>query len=450
MATEKTLYGYQKDGVMKLVSSPKFLLADDMGLGKTVQIIVSIESLFKANAIKRALIVCPVSLQTNWKKEMSIWAPNRDCMIYRGDYRFGLLESDISVLIASYETITNDWKIKSNKGTKFFETDFDLIVVDEAQKLKNADSLRTRILSKSLIPRRWAITGTPLENRPEEIGSIFKFLEPNEFIEKKSLSNYSKLLEMRNDIMLRRSKKDVLTDLPEKVEMEILLEMTPVQRERYYYEINLIKNRLKEANSLEKRMAILLKGIQVLRRLSVVSDGVNQESGKADYLIHEIEKIKSIGEKAVIFSSFANLTLPFFEDLLEKYGCVKYVGAMSAEEREEENTKFMKDPNKCVMLASLMAAGVGLNWVNANHVYHTDIWWNPQIISQANDRVHRIGQEKGVFVKKLISEGSIEQNILGILDSKKDLFELVVEGVEEISHSRNISEKDLFAIMGID
>ena len=382
---DKYLYDYQQKGVLKLVERRTVLLADDMGLGKTIQALVAAETLFQMKEVSRILIICPNPVMTNWKKEAEKWT-NRNSLYYKGENRYGLLEfSKAPIFITSISTIVNDWQTASKRGTEFFETNFDLIIVDEAQKLKNPSSISSKTLSKAISTRRWALTGTPLENRPEELGAILRFLEPNEFPDG-DFSDYESILKLADHLMLRRSKKDVLKELPEKIVRDVIIDMSADQEYDYNNFIEYIVRNIENLDHV-KKMNFILQSIHALRKLAVLSD--NNTSGKLDFLIHELETVPQ-NDKIVIFTTFANLVLPHFAKELDSYGVVRYTGSMTTEERDEANHRFENDPNIRIMLASIKAAGVGLNWTIANHVYHLDLWWNPQVLAQADDRVHRI------------------------------------------------------------
>ena len=423
------LYSFQTTGVRRLLQSPRLLLADEMGLGKTPQALVAMSELMAATAITRTLIVCPASLLANWQYELRQWVPNCPSVIYRGADRYGLLESGVPVLIASFETVTADWRRRSQDGRRFFDTGLDLMIVDEAQRLRNPDSLSAKVLTCALVPRRWALTGRPVENRPEDLGSILRVLEPNEFPSAESLRDYERILRLRDSLMLRRSKAEVLPELPERTMSYVPVEMAPAQRDLYNCELERLKSHLHSADrrGIAGSRGFLLGGIQRLRALCAVGEDEN-DSGKLDYLEEEIGKLAQLGEKAVVFSTFANKVLPAAASRLQAYGTVIYRGSMSLEEKEQAHAKFISDSGARVMLASLRAAGLGLTWTVARYVYHLDLWWNPQALRQAEDRVYRIGQQRGVLVKRLFASESVEEGILGLVAKKEEMFGLAVAG----------------------
>ena len=448
MALPSSLYAFQKTGVARLLKSVSLLLADDMGLGKTVQALVALGCLFKSGAVRRAIIICPTSLLANWRKEANKWLPEQGALVYRGPDRFGLLDSRVPILLTSFETITQDWRQPSTDGLTFFPTDFDLIIVDEAQNLKNPRSRRSTIISRALIPRRWALSGTPMENRPEELGSVFRFLSPNEFPDLESFSDYGSILRLRDRMMLRRSKKEVLNDLPEKVVSEVYVEMNPAQKSEYSTEFGAIRARLKSLQGQKSpaRRTAILGAIQRLRRICVLAPR-SEDSGKLDYLEEEMEKLASAGEKAVVFSTFANEVLSVGAKRLERFGVALFRGKMTLKERDDAACRFLNEKSCSVMLASTKAAGVGLNWTVPRHVYQLDLWWNPQVLSQAEDRVHRIGQTRGVIVKRLVAADSIEEGILRLLNRKQAIFDMVVQDETVSTVDEHLAETELAGLL---
>ena len=424
MCQAPQLYPFQAEGVKHLLRRRCVLLADEMGLGKTVQAAVAIDQLFEGNSIRRALIVCPASLSRNWRHEIHQWSPRTPVVLYEGADRYGMLEGNIPVLVGSYETIAGDLRRFTRDGTFHYDIGIDLLVLDEAQRIKDPGSLKSKVFSRLLAPRRWAITGTPLENHPRELASILRFLFPNEFATKEAIDDPALTLSLKDTSIVRRIKSQVGAQLPSKTVSYVPLALSPEQGAEYAQACDEIAQTVRNAVSLASASATLLGGLQTLRRLAVLSS--SGDSAKIDFLTEEVEDLAEQGEKIVVFSSFANLVLPTVASRLREYGSLLYTGEMSAEEREVVHNRFLHDPSSRVMCASLKAAGVGLTWTVAAYVYHLDIWWNPQVLRQAEDRVHRIGQKNPVLVKRLISEGTIEEGIRELLAAKEEIFDLVI------------------------
>ncbi len=438
------LYPFQSEGVRNLVTRRNILLADEMGLGKTVQVVTALKELFQQRAIRRALVICPASLCLNWKHEIASWG-NLPAVIYQGADRYGMLEGEAPILIGSFETISSDLQRPTKSGEQFYDIGIDVLVLDEAQRIKASEGIRSKVLTKLVAPRRWAITGTPLENHPRELATILRFLEPNEFLATSDIDNFEKVLQYTDQLMLRRTKDEVGLQLPKKTVSRISVALSPEQESEYLRAREDLLNSLQCVHTLSSATMCLLKGLQELRRIAVISSG--GESSKLDLIEEEMEEVASYGEKAVVFSSFATLALPLFAARLSKYGALLYTGSMTTEERQQVHERFLHDSDARVMCASLRAAGVGLTWTVASHVYHTDSWWNPQVLNQADDRVHRIGQEKPVFIKRLIAENTIEEAIEDLLSAKEDLFEFVV-GDRQLSSGDATSFTQLLSLIG--
>jgi len=418
------LYPFQQEGVENLVKRRTVLFADEMGLGKTVQAAVALRCLFDSRSIQRVLIAAPIALTRNWKSELQKWA-GIPGVLYEGGSRYGMLEGNAAVLIGSYETICSDLVAATRGGERFLELGIDVLILDEAQRIKTPETMRAKVLAKILAARRWAITGTPLENHPRELASILRFLYPNEFETPDALEDLPRILAYRDQTILRRTKATVGLQLPRKTVASISLALSPDQAAEYSQRLQDLTQALVRRSARAVAPMQLLSGIQDLRRIAVVSK--NQDSSKLDFLESQLEHITANREKAVVFSSFANIALPLFRERLSRFGAVLYTGSMSTDERERVHRRFLEDPNTRVMCASLKAAGVGLTWTVASHVFHTDVWWNPQVLNQADDRVHRIGQQKPVFVRRLLADGTIEEAINHLLETKEDIFRMVVD-----------------------
>ena len=419
-----TLYPFQEEGVAQLLQRRCVLFGDEMGLGKTVQSAVAIKRLFQQGAIHRVLVVCPSSLCRNWRKELRTWVPEIPAVIYEGGDRHGMLFGNAKILIGSFETVAMDLSRPTFEGRVYCDPGFDLLILDEAHRIKDAKSNKALILCAVLAARRWALTGTPLENHPSELASILRFLNPNEFMEDDALQDESLLLKYRDLCLFRRTKQQVGLQLPPKRVITINVALSPSQASEYENTLMTLRENLSAVTDLRAMAGLLLSGLQALRRIAVIaSDG---ESSKLDLLDDEVAELIERNEKVVVFSTFANLVLPAVQQRLGKYGAVSYTGSMSVEERELSHKQFLEDPNVMVMCASLRAAGVGLTWVVAVNVYHLDLWWNPQAMRQAEDRVHRIGQTQNVLVRRLISEDTVEDGIATLQQVKQDIFDLII------------------------
>lgn len=440
------LYPFQEEGVEHLLMRPCMILADEMGLGKTVQAAVAISSLFTAKAIRRVLILAPTSLIFNWRSELRTWAPGIPVVLYQGADRYGMLYGAAPVLVGTYETVVSDLRKTTLNGENFVDIGVDLLVLDEAQLIKDPSTVRSRTICKILSGRRWALTGTPLENRPLELASILRFLHYNEFSEPHELKNHSKILSLRDLSMLRRTKAEVGLQLPPKTVTHVSVCLTPDQAAEYEHKCAGIRKAILKAPDIHSVTAKLLGGLQELRRIAAVS--VNGESSKIDFIDDEIDEIVASGEKVVIFSTFANKLLPLLVTRLQRHKPLLFTGALSKEDRQSVHEQFVQDASRKVMCASIKAAGVGLTWSVACYAYETDLWWNPQVMKQAEDRLHRIGQTGPVLIKRLMSVDTIDEGIGKLLQKKEDIFDFVVERKPHVTANAS-SLESLLNLVGL-
>jgi len=244
--TALNLYPFQRTGARALIERPRVLLGDEMGLGKTVQAAVALRQLFECGAAHRAVIVCPASLCVNWKHEVGKWA-GLASVIYEGPDRFGMLYGNAAVVIGSFDTVASDLRTPTRSGTVFHDIGVDVVIVDEAQRIKDPASLRSKVLAKLLAARRWAITGTPVENHPRELASILRFLYPNEFITDTDFDDLRKILRHRDACLLRRTKQQVGLELPNKTVGSVTIELPPSQHLEYARRLSVLKESLSRA-----------------------------------------------------------------------------------------------------------------------------------------------------------------------------------------------------------
>lgn len=448
---KEILRDYQKIGFkwLKTLSTYGFggILADDMGLGKTLQTLTFIMS--ERNETP-SLIVAPTSLVYNWKDEVEKFAPNLKALIVSGnkDERIELLEDvkNVDMVITSYALIRRDIDL-------YKEIHFKYCFLDEAQHIKNPLSLNARSVKKIKANGYFALTGTPIENGLTELWSIFDFILPGYLLShRKFVDKYEKpiiknqdenaLVQLKKQIkpfILRRMKKDVLKELPEKIESKMSAELTDEQKKIYFAYVEKAKGEVvKEIakNGYEKSHIKILSILTRLRQIcchpaSFLEDYI-YESGKILLLQEIVEELLEGGHRALIFSQFTSM-LQIIGNMLKSKGIEYFYldGSTPAENRGEIVKKFNKG-EKSIFLISLKAGGTGLNLTGADTVIHFDPWWNPAVEDQAADRAYRIGQKNSVQVIKLITKGTIEEKIYKLQQKKREMIDTVIQPGESM------------------
>ena len=414
------------------------ILADDMGLGKTLQAISLISEIQLENEDLLGIIIVPTSLLHNWKEEFYKFSDIKPILVEgNAETRKELVKkTEKGILITTYQTFRND--VKNYKDKKF-----DVVILDEAQNIKNVSSLVKKATSKLESTVNFALTGTPIENSIMELWSIFDFILPGYLDNitkfrkkyKNSLNNpdSKKIFNLKNIVspfILRRTKDEVLTELPEKVENNMIVELSKEQKKLYMAYVKRAKKELrefdKEENNNLKVLAILTKLRQICNSPQLFDENYTGKVAKIELLKELMPDILSNGHRILIFSQFLG-TLEEIKEELEKEK-VEYFyidGSVKSKERMEISKKFNSGEGQ-VVLISLKAGGTGLNLVGADVVIHYDPWWNFAVENQASDRAHRIGQKRSVQVIKLITEGTIEEKIIKIQENKRTLSENIL------------------------
>ena len=430
------LHEYQWEGVSFLFKSHSALLADEMGLGKTVQTAVALALLLNGRSnVSRALIVAPASLTMNWVSELSVWAPSLTVRLVQGSAsnREAFYLLPIPVLVSSYEQIRQDGLDRIPLNT------FDLVVLDEAQRIKNSNSttaLACRILQRK---RAWALSATPLENKDEDVKAILSFLDPSIG---KSLSK-ARLIEKLESMMLRRRKADVRAELPPVIIQDIVLALSEPQRKAYD---ELWLNRITAVNTGNTGTDISAALLGLITRLKIVCN-MDEETDASS----KLEALKEISESAgkssriLVFSQFVRTLKWISERIGLSHGLL--TGSMSLAERQAAIDEFKNDEAPRLLLVSLRAGGVGLNLGEATHVIVFDRWWNPAVEAQAIYRAHRFDRNDPLHVVRFLVADSIEERIAAILEEKNALFNEVVESVETSPPS--FTKKELMQILKI-
>ena len=445
---------YQKEGYYFLKILSKYglggILADDMGLGKTLEIITLILS---DNANAPSLIVCPKSLMFNWMMEFEKFTAGMNVVIVAGDQKVrhriinGIDNEEKTIYITAYDSLRNDIELYDDKI-------FNYLILDEAQFIKNVAATKSKSVKKLMAAHRFALTGTPIENNILDLWSIFDFIMPgyldnlNNFRVKYSASpEYEDLISKKIKLfILRRTKKEVLTDLPEKYERIVSCEMTPKQLMLYEAYKLQARKAMEEEESTMAVMPYLMRLRQICVDPNTFVENYDGESAKMEELKRILDDYILNDHKLLIFSSFVK-ALEIVEEILKERSISYLVltGETKIDDRMESVRRFNSDKTIKVFLISLKAGGTGLNLVGADTVVHLDPWWNVAAMDQASDRAHRIGQQRNVEVIKLVCEDSIEQRVIELQNIKKDLIDKMIS--KDDSSITNFDLKDLGYIL---
>lgn len=442
-AFQGTLFPYQVQGFQWLSflsqGSLGGVLADEMGLGKTVQLLAFFSSLILTDPI---LIVTPTSLVFNWEREIGKFLPSWQVYRYEGNQRVKSAESlkEHQVILVSYALLRQDLAV-------FQTIEFQVIVLDEAQAIKNEESLISRAVSSLSARVRIAVTGTPVENRMEDLWSLFRFVQPEVLKEKKRFQEELLLAQasplhlekIRNKIrpfILRRTKKEVAIDLPEKIEQTILIEMSP--EERSLYDQCLQKTRqgvLKQVESegLAKHRMEVLEAILRLRQMCdhplLTNSDFEGEGSKFERVFADLHEVVEEGSKVLVYSQFTQM-LGILEKEVKKRGWGYVYLDGNTKNREEVVCRFQTDPKISIFLMSLKAGGVGLNLTKADYVFLYEPWWNEAVEAQAIDRAHRLGRTEPVIARRYITSLSIEEKMMSLKEHKKGLSQSLLQEEE--------------------
>jgi superfamily II DNA or RNA helicase len=422
-------------------------LADEMGLGKTVQVLAMLEERRAAGA-GPSLVVMPRSLVFNWISEARRFAPAlRVADWSRGDRPRGNGRAEADVVLATYGTLRRD-------AAWLKDLEFDTVVLDEAQAIKNADTATAKAARLLKGRHRLALSGTPVENHLGEVWSLFEFLNPGmlgrsaAFPEDPNEADRKLLARALRPFILRRTKAQVVADLPEKVEQTLACDLDPEERRRYdelkeHYR-RTIGERI-EREGLGKAKIHVLEALLRLRQASchpgLLDPALRGEpSTKLELVLERIREVTSEGHKALVFSQFVKF-LSIVRDRLDGAGIPYAYLDGQTRDREKAVRRFQEDPACPLFLVSLKAGGLGLNLTAAEYVFLLDPWWNPAVEAQAVDRTHRIGQTRRVFAYRIVARETVEEKILELQRAKRDLAEAIVN--EDNALLRDLTREDL-------
>ncbi len=442
------LRGYQRVGFRWLRSMEELgfggILADDMGLGKTVQMIALFAAAKERGVTLPSLVVCPTSVVLNWEREMARFAPHLRVLCVIGDAveRRHRLE-----MVADYDVVVTSYDILKRDVALYADLNFYYHVLDEAQYIKNSNTQNARAVKSVRSVRRFALTGTPVENRLAELWSIFDFLMPGFLFTRRAFMNRFEapiqrqesrvaehLRQMVAPFILRRLKQEVLTELPPKTERLLPAPMERPQRQVYLAAVSDLRRTITGAGKLSGKQRItVLSQLTRLRQICcdprLCCEGYTGDSAKLDACMELLREATAAGHKVLLFSQFTSM-LALLRERLKEEGISHFTlqGSTPKEERARLVDTFNADDTS-VFLISLKAGGVGLNLTGADMVIHYDPWWNGAVEDQATDRAHRIGQKNPVQVVRLIARDTIEEKIVGLQEQKRQLAQSVVEGV---------------------
>lgn len=456
------LRSYQQDGLNWLQFLREYqlsgILADDMGLGKTVQTLAHLcVEKSKKRLTSPCLIVAPTSLMTNWQQETEKFAPHLSYLVFHGDKRH-LLKNDfnkVDLIFTTYDLVTRDKDL-------FLDHKFYYIILDEAQRIKNAKAKSTQIILQLNTQHRLCLSGTPMENHLGELWSLFHFLMPGFLGDMKSFTELFKTpIEKHNDLevrqrlgkrlkpfLLRRLKSDVIQELPDKTEIIRHVELTSKQRDIYESIRLTMEAKIQKAilnKGVSRSHIEILEALLRLRqtccdpRLLKLDNIEHCNSQKLEDLMALLSTLMEEGRSVLLFSQFTSMLTLIEEELLKsKINYVKLTG--QTKDRKSVIEKFQNGESK-LFLISLKAGGVGLNLTQADTVIHYDPWWNPAVEDQATDRSHRIGQKKAVFVYKFIAKGTVEETINQMQQKKRGLIKGLFDA--KAGAKLSLSQEDL-------
>jgi SNF2 family DNA or RNA helicase len=451
-------------------------LADDMGLGKTIQILSLLVSRkeTRKNGDKPSLLVLPASLLANWRDEMGRFAPTLEaCFVHpseTGKAEFSAMAADLALTLAGKDLVLTTYGMLLRQPW-LLDMEWELVILDEAQAIKNPAADQTRAVKKLKAKAKIALTGTPVENRLSDLWSIFDFLCPGllgsarrfkEFVkglDRREQDRYGPLRRLVQPYILRRLKTDksIIADLPDKTEVKTFCGLTKKQAVLYARSVEELARALQGIEGMKRRglvLSYLLRFKQICNHPSqLVGDKAYApaESGKYERLRAICEEIASRQEKVLLFTQFREMTEPLADYLAEVFGREGLVlhGGTPVKRRKDLIHAFEKEDGPPFFVLSLKAGGTGLNLTAASHVIHFDRWWNPAVENQATDRAFRIGQNRNVLVHKFICRGTVEEKIDELMEEKRELSDGILKAGTETLLTE-MSDKDLLDLVALN
>lgn len=444
-----TLYDYQKEGALFAARAGRCLIGDEMGLGKTIQAVAAAEIMGRIFGVGRVLIICPTSLKHQWEREIQRFT-DRTVQVINGmrPAREQSYAADAFFKITNYDTVYRDLDLIRDWAP-------DLVILDEAQRIKNWSTRTARSVKQIPCPYALVLTGTPLENRLEELISIVQFVDQfrlgptfrllddhqvrDEFGKVVGYQNLDRIGQTLEPILIRRQKDQVLDQLPERIDTQVFVEMTPLQRkhhdENHEMVMRIVQRWRRYGFLTEADRQRLMVGLQRMRMScdsAYLVDHIHDSGAKADEIATLLAEVfEQHGAKAVVFSQWLRMHELIVRRLKERgIEHVVFHGGVPAQKRKEMVDRFRDDPN-CRAFLATDAGGVGLNLQHASVVINVDLPWNPAVLEQRIARVHRLGQRQPVRVVNFVAKSTIEEGMLSVLQFKRSLFAGVLDGGEK-------------------
>lgn len=437
-------FPYQLDGIAFLFPRYAAVLADEMGLGKTMQAISTTRLLLCSGQLRSVLLVCPKPLVSNWLREFQVWAPEIPIAAIEGNAakrEFQWRSPEVPVKVANYELLMRDRETVLESGLHF-----DLVVLDEAQRIKNRNSTTSEIVRAIPRTRSWALTGTPVENSPDDLVGIFDYLTPGHL---RVGMPMAEMAQKSRDYIIRRTKDMVMDDMPPKLYRDAELDLTAEQWATYEQAESEGVVRLEE---MDHELTIQHVFELVLRLKQICNfDPPTGSSAKLERLVADMEEVAASGKKAIVFSQWVSSILKM-KPSLQRFGPLEYHGKIPHKRREGVIDQFKHDPDCSVILMSYGAGSVGLNLQFCEYVFLFDRWWNPAIEDQAINRAHRIGAKGAVTVTRMLAMNTIEQRIATVLDQKREMFDTLFaeSGTPKVrNNSGGLSRDEIFGLFDL-
>lgn len=442
------LLPFQREGVLTLLARRELLLADAMGLGKTVQAIAALRLLVHRRETRSALIVCPAGLLTQWRRELARWAPELTVLPISGDpfERGRRWHLSAHVKLIGYETLRGD--VLDLRDSPARRQNWGVIILDEASRIKNRRSAVAAACKLLPGERRWALTGTPLENSVEDVASLLDFLLRKPDASHPPPASPGELKTLLHTHQLRRRREDVLPQLPPKRVQEIVIELPAPQREAY--------DRAEQEGIVQLTAGAgsvtIVHVLELISRLKQLCnyDPASGASGKLADIAERMRGLVDEGQRALVFSQFTDdmFGIGRLAVALREFQPLVYTGGQTLHQRAETVQRFLTHPEHKALLLSLRAGGQGLNLQAASYVFHLDRWWNPAIEEQADSRAHRLGQTYPVTVYRYLCAGTIEERIDAKLREKRQIFQDIVEDTT-LDLASVLTQAEIFGLLGL-